>query len=64
MPTVVEDGVRTLKLEEDYDDNDRRNITLNSKVVLLLQSALSQQEYFRVCTLPSAKAVGCSGNSS
>ena len=57
MPTVVEDGVRTLKLEEDYDDNDRRNITLNSKVVLLLQSALSQQEYFRVCTLPSTKAM-------
>ena len=55
VPTSIEDGVRIPKLEEEYDDNDRRNITLNSKAVLLLQSALSQQEYFRICTLPSAK---------
>ena len=55
VPSTVEDGVRTLKLEEEYDDNDKRNVTLNSKAVLLLQSALSQQEYFRICTLPSAK---------
>ena len=54
-PTVLENGLRVPKPEDAYDDNDRRNVTLNSKAVLLLQSALSQQEYFRICTLPSAK---------
>ena len=57
VPSTVEDGVKTPKLEEEYDENDRKNVTLNSKAVLLLQSALSQQEYFRVCTLSSAKAM-------
>ena len=41
LPTVLENGHKIPKPEEDYDENDRRNITLNSKAVLMLQSALS-----------------------
>ncbi|KAI9112529.1 hypothetical protein K1719_016452 [Acacia pycnantha] len=47
-PSSVQNGVRIPKLEEEYDEHDRRNVTLNSKAVLMLQSALSQQEYFRI----------------
>ncbi|KAI9128635.1 hypothetical protein K1719_000118 [Acacia pycnantha] len=46
---------RTPKKEEEYDDNDKKLVTLNMKAIHMLQSALGQKEYFRICTLPSAK---------
>ncbi|KAI9104267.1 hypothetical protein K1719_023103 [Acacia pycnantha] len=47
--------IRTPKKEEEYDDNDKKQVTLNMKAIHMLQSALGQKEYFRICTLPSAK---------
>ncbi|KAI9095354.1 hypothetical protein K1719_026388 [Acacia pycnantha] len=46
---------RTPKKEEEYDDNDKKQVTLNMKAIHMLQSALGQKEYLRICTLPSAK---------
>ncbi|KAI9084611.1 hypothetical protein K1719_033393 [Acacia pycnantha] len=48
-------GSITPKKEEEYDDNDKKQVTLNMKAIHMLQSALGQKEYFRICTLPSAK---------
>ncbi|KAI9090252.1 hypothetical protein K1719_028798 [Acacia pycnantha] len=56
-PLGFNDGVRIPKLEEEYDENDRRQVTLNSKAIIMLQSAQSQKEYFRICTLLFAKAM-------
>ena len=38
-----------------FDENDKRLITLNSKAILMIQSALSQKEYFRICNLSTTK---------
>ena len=51
----VEEGVHVAKIESEFDENDRRLITLNSKAILMIQSALSQNEYFRICNLSIAK---------
>ena len=55
VPMKTEESRRVPKLPTDYDENDRRLVTLNSKAILMIQSALSQKEYFRICTLKTAK---------
>ena len=55
LPTMIEDGIRVAKTEDEFDENDRRLVTLNSKAILILQSVLSQNEYFRICNLSTAK---------
>ena len=55
FPKMIEDGVRVAKTEDEFDENDRRLVTLNSKAILMLQSALSQKEYFRIYNLSTAK---------
>ena len=51
----VEGGFAFRKTETEFDKNDKKNIILNSKAILMLQSALSQKEYFRICNLSTAK---------
>ena len=43
------------KMLAEFDDNDKKLVTLNSKAVLMIQSDLNQKEYFKICTFPSAK---------
>ena len=55
FPTKLEEGVHVVKTEDEYDENDRRLVTLNSKAILMLQSALNQKEYFQICNLSSSR---------
>ena len=55
VPTRVEGGVNVPKAEDEFNEDDRWKITLNSRAILMLQCALSQKEYCRICNLPTAK---------
>ena len=46
LPTMIEEGVRVAKTEDEFDKNDRRLVTLNSKAILMFQSALIQKRVF------------------
>jgi len=51
------DGTIVAKPRSSFTAEDKKLVVLNKKAILLLQSALCQQEYFRVCTLETAKAM-------
>ena len=55
IPTVVEDGKSVTKPKSEWSDTDKRKISLNAKAKLIISSALSQEEYFRVSNYESAK---------
>ena len=48
LPMKVEEGFHVAKIESEFDEMDKRLITLNSKAILMIQSVLSQKEYFRI----------------
>ena len=55
VPTKKQGENVVLKPKAEFDEHDQKKVVLNSKAILMLQSALSQKEYFRICNLSSAK---------
>ena len=50
----VEDGL-TLKTCAEFDSEDLRRVHLNRKAILMLWAGLNEDDFFKVCTLPSVK---------
>ena len=46
-----------VKTEAEFYDNDKRLITLKRRAISMIQSALSQMEYFCICNLSTAREI-------
>ncbi|KAI9110102.1 hypothetical protein K1719_019143 [Acacia pycnantha] len=55
VPTKIVGGNNVPKAEDEFNEDDRRKVTLNSKAILMLHSALSQKEYSHICNQSTAK---------
>ena len=56
-PTVIINGISTLKLEKDWDDNDKKLVKLNAKAMNVIYCALDANEFNRISTCSSAKKI-------
>ena len=57
LPTIMVNGVASLKPEEDWDEQDIKKIELNAKAMNLLYCALDPNEFNRVSTCSSTKEI-------
>ena len=57
IPTHSINNLVTLKLENEWDDNDRRMAQLNAKAITVLYYALSVNEFNRVSSHSSGKEI-------
>ena len=57
IPTHSINNLITLKLENEWDDNDRRMAQLNDKAISVLYCALSVNEFNRISSCSSAKEI-------
>ena len=56
-PSIMIDGIPISKLEDDWDENDMRQIELNAKAMNLLYYALDPNEFNRISNCMSAKEI-------
>ena len=57
FPTKLVNGVMVLKPKQEWNEHDRRNFQLNTKVVFTLQCAMDRNEYNKICQCKSAKEI-------
>ena len=57
LPTIMVNSIASLKPEEDWDEQDIKNIELNAKAMNLLYCALDPNEFNRISTCSSVKEI-------
>ena len=57
FPLKLVDGVMVPKPKQEWDEHDRWNFQLNSKVVYTLQCSMDRNEYNKICQCKSAKEI-------
>ena len=57
IPSKMVDGIMVPKPRNEWDERDRRNVSINAKAIYILQCALDRNEYNIICNCKSTKEI-------